>query len=114
MAAFEPLGDEWVGGPLHGVSYRLNGDEEDLYGVLRRPAGVDTVLSEAMYLSNPAEEALLEDEAVRDLEADALATAIERFLETEDPGSGFIDPTIFRGDMGPGGGTGGCEDPPLE
>ncbi|MEO1063216.1 MAG: N-acetylmuramoyl-L-alanine amidase [Actinomycetota bacterium] len=114
MAAFEPLDATWVGGPLHGVSYRLNRDDEDLYGVLRRPTGVDTVLTEAMYLSNPSEEALLEDPAVLDLEAEALARAIERFLATDDPGSGYIDPTTFRGDLGPGGGTGGCEDPPLE
>ena len=67
-----------------------------------------------MYLSNPAEEALLRDDAVLDLEAEALARAIERFLTTDDPGSGFIDQTIFRGDLGPGGGTIGCEDPPLE
>ena len=114
MAAFEPLDAAWVGGPLHGVSSRLNRDDEDLYGILRRPTGVDTVLTEAMYLSNPSEEALLDDPAVRDLEAEALARAIERFLTSDDPGSGFIDPTTFRGDLGSGGGTGGCEDPPLE
>jgi hypothetical protein len=114
MAAFEPLDADWIGGPLHGVSYRLNRDDEDLYGVLRRPAGVDTVLTEAMYLSNPAEEALLEDPAIRDLEAESLARAIERFLGTGDPGSGFIEPTTFRGDLGPGGGTVDCENPPLE
>ncbi|MEM8902444.1 MAG: N-acetylmuramoyl-L-alanine amidase [Actinomycetota bacterium] len=114
MAAFEPLEADWVGGPLHGVSYRLNRDDEDLYGVLRRPVGVDTVLTEAMYLTNPSEEDLLDDPAVLDLEAEALATAIERFLTTDDPGTGFIDPTTFRGDLGSGGGTVGCEDPPLE
>lgn len=111
--AFEPLGDVWFGGPLRGVSARLNGDDDDLYGVLRRPVGVVSVLSEAMYLSNPAEEELLDDPAIRDLEAEALATAIERYLATDDPGSGFLDPTVFLGDLGPGGSTIGCDDPAL-
>lgn len=111
--AFDGYDIEWFGGAQRGVSARLNGDNDDLYGVLRLPADVVTVLSEAMYLSNPAEEALLEDPAVRDLEADALAGAIDRFLSTDDPGSGFIDATVFRGDLGSGGTTFGCVDPPL-
>lgn len=111
--AFERYDIEWYGGPLRGVSARLNGDDEDLYGVLRRPTGIVTVLSEAMYLSNPLEEQLLQDPAVRDVEAEALATAIERYLATDDPGSGFIETTVFRGDLGSGGSTIGCVDPPL-
>ena len=46
-----------------GAKYRPNMDGIDYYGILRRSAGVPAVLSEAAFISNPAEEALLADPA---------------------------------------------------
>ena len=82
---------------------------------MRRPAPVVSVLAEYAYLSNPAEEQLVADPAVQQELADATVTAIERYLNTDDPGSGFVDDPIFRG-YGPSGAgrTDNCTDPPLE
>ena len=98
-----------------GTTFRPNRDGGDYYGVLRRPAPVMSVLLEFAYLSNPAEEELVSDPEVQDELASAVLTAIERYLGTDDPGSGFIDEPIFRG-YGPSGAgrTDDCTDPRLE
>ncbi len=96
-----------------GVKVRLNDRGGDYYGILRNAAGVPTALAELAYLNaTPAEEALLRTEQVRRLEASALARAIVRYLTTDDPGSGFTDPSRRLAEA-TGGGTTGCTDPPL-
>ncbi len=69
---------------------------DDYYGVLRRSHGVPSVLSEAAYISQPAEEALLRTDEFRQAEARAIADAVTRFVTTEDPGSGFLAPGRSR------------------
>ncbi len=112
-AAFADIDVDWVANRTRGVSWRSNVEGTDLYGVLRRTRGVPSVLTEAMFLTNPPEAALLADPAVLAAEADALARAIDRYFSSADNGSGFIEGLIFRGDLGPGGGTDGCKDPAL-
>ena len=105
----------WVALGDAGTLVRPNRDGDDYYGVLRRPAPVVSVLAEFAYLSNPAEEQLVSDPVVQQLLADATVTAIERFVTTDDPGSGFIDDPIFRGYGSSGAGrTTNCTDPALE
>src|SRR3546814_6744592 len=58
---------------------------DDYYGILRNAQGVTAVLTEAAYLSNPAENALLETEAFRDAEARAIADGVLRLIRTRDP-----------------------------
>ena len=77
-----------------------------------RPA-CPAVLSEAAFISNPAEEALLADPAFQKVEAKALTKAIVRFATSDDPGSGYVTPYPRTQPAGPGGGDEGCEDPPL-
>lgn len=96
-----------------GAKYRRNRSGGDYYGILRRAAGVPAVLSEAAFLSNPAEAQLLADPAVQAAEAAAIARAVVRFLTTDDPGSGFVEPLPRTDQAGPGGGGAGCVDPPL-
>ena len=96
-----------------GAKFRPTTDGSDYYGILRRSAGVPAVLSEAAFISNPAEEALLADPAFQKVEATALTKAIVRFVTTDDPGSGYVDPYPRTQPAGPGGGHQGCEDPPL-
>ncbi len=105
----------WVALSDAGTTFRPNRAGGDYYGVLRRPAPVLSVLLEFAYLSNPAEEELVSDPVVQDQLATAVVIAVERFLETDDPGSGFIDDPIFRG-FGPSGAgrTDDCIDPVLE
>jgi N-acetylmuramoyl-L-alanine amidase len=103
----------WQGGSDAGAIYRRDRDGSDFYGVLRRTAGIPSVLVEAAYLSNPAEADLLARPDVQSAEAQAIADAIERWFLTDDPGSGYMEP-LFRGYASSGGGTfANCNDPEL-
>ncbi len=106
-----PVG--WVGDTDAGAKWRLNTSGGDYYGILRRSGekGVTTVLAELAFVSNAAEEAILRQNDVRQLEADAIARAVERYLSSKDPGSGFTTPYPRTAPAGPGGGTRGCVDP---
>lgn len=109
-----PYGTDWVvGGDAGAHARRSITDGDDFYGILRRTQGVPGVLSESAYLTNPFEERLLDTEQFRESEATAIANAIIRFVSTDDPGSGFIPPLESSSDPGSGGGTSGCDDPPL-
>lgn len=104
----------WVADDDAGVKFRLNERGTDYYGILRNSVGVPTVLAELAFLSNPAEEQLLATSESRSEIASAVAEAIERFLTTDDPGSGFVEAYEREQPAGPGGGAEGCVDPPLE
>lgn len=103
----------WVGDTDAGAKWRLNSSGGDYYGILRRSAeaGVTATLAELAFMSNPEEEAALRREEVRQVEAEALVRAVERYLGTRDPGSGFTTPYPRDAPAGPGGGTRGCVDP---
>ncbi len=105
----------WVAIPDAGALFRPNREGTDYYGVLRRPSPITSVLTEFAYLSNRAEEELVSQPDVQDQLAQAVLAAVRRFLDTNDPGSGFITDPMFRG-YGPSGagGTGNCTDPVLE
>ncbi len=113
VRAFAPYGVTWVGDRDAGAKYRPATDGGDYYGILRRTAGVPAVLSEAAFLSNAPEEALLVDPAFQEVEAEALTRAVVRFVTTADPGSGYVEPYPRTQPAGPGGGAEGCVDPPL-
>ncbi len=109
-----PFGTDWAIGDDPGARARRSlrtGD--DYYGILRNAQGVTAVLTEGAYLSNPAENALLETEAFRDAEARAIADGVLRLLRTDDPGSGYKPVKEQAVPAGGGGGTSGCTDPPL-
>lgn len=112
-AELAKLGVVWVGDTDAGAKWRLNSSGGDYYGILRRSgeAGVTTALAELAFVSNPVEEEILRREEVRQLEAAALVRAIERYLGSQDPGSGFTTPYPRTAPAGPGGGTRGCVDP---
>ncbi|MFL6205031.1 MAG: N-acetylmuramoyl-L-alanine amidase [Acidimicrobiales bacterium] len=111
--AFEPYGIRWGADRDAGAKYRPASDGGDYYGILRRTAGVPAVLSEAAFITNPAEEALLVDPAFQRVEAAAITRAIVRFATTRDQGSGYVTPYPRTQPAGPGGGSQGCTDPPL-
>lgn len=111
--AFDAYDVQWVADRDAGAKYRPADDGSDYYGILRRSAGVPAVLSEAAFISNPAEEALLADPAFQRVEAAALTRAIVRFATTDDVGTGYVTPYPRTQPAGPGGGSDGCEDPPL-
>lgn len=113
VAAFSRYDITWVADFDAGAKYRPAGDGGDYYGILRRTAGVPAVLSEAAFISNPAEEALLRDPAFHAVQAEAITTAVVRFVTSDDPGSGFVEPYPRTQPAGGGGGAQGCIDPPL-
>lgn len=105
----------WVGMSDAGAMARPDREGRDYYGVLRRPAGVTSILVEVGYLTNPDEEALFGRPETQELVASTLADAVDTWITDPDaPGSGFTDDPIFRG-YGPSGAGGveRCEDPPL-
>jgi N-acetylmuramoyl-L-alanine amidase len=111
--AFTPYDVAWAADTDHGAKYRPSSNGGDYYGILRRGAGTTTVLSEAAFISNPPEEKLLATEEFRHVEAVAIVNAIDRFVSTDDPGSGFVVPYPRTEPAGGGGGPEGCTDPPL-
>ena len=102
----------WVGNALDGVSTRLNDRGTDFYGIHRRTPEVTSIITEFLWLSNGAEAALLARDDVREAEANAIATGIDRWYRTEHAGSGYLSPFVDTFDSG-GGGFDGCVDPRL-
>ena len=87
-------------------------DGKDLYGILQYTPGLASVITEAAYLSNPAEARLLADPDAQETEALAIAHGIIQYLTTDSPGSGY-NGTIVTSRRLRGGSPGGCVDPPL-
>lgn len=90
-----------------------NTEGTDYYGILRRTVGIPTVIVESLYLSSQSEAAALERDEVRQVEAEALAAAIRRYLTTLEPGSGFRSPLTFGDGAVPRREPSLCTDPPL-
>jgi N-acetylmuramoyl-L-alanine amidase len=103
----------WVADRDAGAKYRP-GRRGDYYAVLRQPAPVVSVLVEFAFISNPAEAELVGRGDVQQLEGEALARGIIRYLTTSDPGSGFVEP-YPRVDppRGPPGPPPSCAEPTL-
>lgn len=104
----------WVSIEPTGAQVRANREGGDFYGVLRRSAGIPAAIAEGAYLSNPPEADLLARPDVQQQEADAIVRAIDRFLTSDDPGSGFVDDPVFRGHASSGTGRAtNCTDPVM-
>ncbi len=100
---FASFDADWASAVDAGAKYRVRRDgATDLYGVLK-DAKVPAVLVEGAYLTNPSEEALLLTPEFRQAYADSIYRALVRFLTTDDPGSGFVEP--IRRTASPGSGS---------
>lgn len=109
-----PFGTDWAVGDDPGArARRSQRTGDDYYGILRHAQGIPAVLTEAAFLSDPTENALLLTDEFRDAEARAIADGVLRLLQTEDPGSGFKPTKEVSVPAGSGGGASGCVDPPL-
>ncbi len=110
LSTFE--GITWTTADDAGAIVVLNADGDDAYGMIRRPE-IPAVLAEFGYLSNPSEAELFATDAYLVAASIALADAVESFLLTDAPGSGFVaEPRIFT-PSGATGGVDGCVDPDL-
>ncbi len=103
----------WVADTDAGAKYRANVNGGDYYGILRNAQGVTSALAEMAFVSNPAEADLLSRPDVQQVEGEALARAILRYLRTGEPGSGFTEPYPRSSPAGGGGGSSHCADPAL-
>jgi N-acetylmuramoyl-L-alanine amidase len=116
-AALTPFGVSWESDDANGAKARVRAENhaEDFYGVLRHTAGVTSVLSEAAYLSNPAEAELLARGDVQQAEAAALAAALTRFVTGDQPAADAFAPSppSIGASGGSGGTAEGCVDPAL-
>ncbi len=113
QGAFSQYDVAWRKTVFQGASSVLRVEvQDDLYGILQYTPGIATVITEAAYLSTPAEARLLADPEVQKVEAVAIADGIERYLTTTDPGSGF-NPMFSTSRKLSAGGPGGCRDPEL-
>ncbi len=114
FATLAPLGRAWVADADAGAKYRPNDTGTDYYGVLRHSAGVPATLVELAFISNPVEEALVQDPAVFEAMSRAVSRGVVRALTTDDQGSGFVEPYTRPTDTGGGDKVPpGCLDPPL-
>lgn len=104
----------WVARRDAGVKLRVGDHGDDYYGILRETHGTPASLAELAYISDPSEEALLARKDVQEAEAAAVARGIVRFLETSDPGSGYVDAIVRTEPAGTGGmRSPACVDPAL-
>jgi N-acetylmuramoyl-L-alanine amidase len=103
----------WVADSDAGAKYRRNVAGDDYYGILRRTQGTPASLAELAFVSNPPEEELLRRADVQKVEGEAVARGILRFLNTRDPGSGYVEPYPRESPAGSGGGSSNCVDPEL-
>ncbi len=100
IRSLAPFGDDWGAGRVSGPKARVDVDTgEDFYGLLRR-ADAPAVIVEGMYISNPAEEQLLQSELVQMAYADAVYRGLVRFLTTDRFGSAVLEPDPFQGAVG--------------
>ena len=112
VAALDQFDVVWSIASDAGAIVVLNDSGDNSYGMIRRPE-MPAVLAELGYLSNPLEEALFATTEYQDVAAMALADGIDRWLNTDDPGSGFRDEPRRFTPTGGTGGSDGCEDPDL-
>lgn len=103
----------WTARDDAGVLVVLNGDGDDAYGIARYPS-TPTALVELAYMGNPSEAEFLATAEYVTTAAVALADGIERFLFSDDPGSGFVEAPRLAEPTSNTGGSDGCTDPRLQ
>lgn len=110
MTALSTFVVDWVAPADAGVMAVLNSRGRDAYGMIRLPE-TTSVLVELGYLANPAEAALFARPIYARVAATAIADGVVDFLQSEKPGSGYVEPRVFN--PSPGVGRSLCEEVPL-
>jgi N-acetylmuramoyl-L-alanine amidase len=101
--------DKWSTRLNRGALYRL-GSHGDYYFLLRS-SHVPWVISEAMFITDPTEEALMKSATIRGGLANAIAGGIGDYLGTHEPGSGWRTPHPQPADPAVPGPPFTCRDP---
>jgi N-acetylmuramoyl-L-alanine amidase len=101
----------WHAAPDAGVLRVHNARGEDTYGMIRLPE-TPSALIEVLYINSREEAEFLETARYLTLASTALADAIEAYLRTDNPGSGFVEePRRFTAQVSVADAV--CEDVPL-
>jgi N-acetylmuramoyl-L-alanine amidase len=113
VAGLSTFDINWVASQYRGALWRADRDGDDFYGLLRRADTMPAVILESAYMSGEAEAQLMRTDEFRAAEANAIASGIQRWLSTTDPGSGYIDGFTLGGSARTFN-MSACDDPPLE
>lgn len=98
--SFDPFATEWQGSGVQGTASRRDLDTGgDFYGLLRR-SEVPAVIIEGVYVSNSAQNTLLQTTVFRQAYADGVYRGLVRFLTTDEMGSPINEPADFQGNVG--------------
>lgn len=103
---------QWVSTVSEGASLRLREDGADLYGIHRFSPGIESIITEFLYLSNSSEAALLRRPEVLDAQAQAIVDGILRWWFTTDDGTTLGREFTDSSSSGTGGFE-NCADPAL-
>ncbi len=112
VAAASGFDAQWVSTVSEGASLRLREDGMDLYGIHRFSPGIDSIITEFLYLSNRSEAALLRRPDVLDAQAQAIVDGILRWWFSNDDGTSRGRQFTDSSSSGTGG-FDGCIDPAL-
>lgn len=112
VAAASRFDAQWVSTVSEGASLRLREDGMDLYGVHRFSPGVESIITEFLYLSNPSEGALMRRAEVIDAEAQSIVDGLIRWWFSNDVGTTRGREFTDSSSSGTGG-FDGCVDPAL-
>lgn len=101
----------WTAAPNAGAFTVVNSQGLDTYGILRLPQ-TPSALLEVGYLNNPPEAELFATQEYLEVMGVAIADAIEAYLITDEPGSGWSEGRVFT--ASPGLRPDQCDAPELE
>ncbi len=101
----------WTAAPDAGALTVLNPQGRDTYGIVRLPVTTPALL-EIGYLHNPAEAVLFATDEYLEKMAVGVADAIEAYLTTDEPGSGWSGSRTFTAQAGLTPAQ--CDEPDLE
>lgn len=100
VRSFDPFATEWQGSGVQGTASRRDVDTGgDFYGLLRR-SEVPAVIIEGVYVSDSAQNTLLQTTVFRQAYADGVYRGLVRFLTTDEIGSPINEPIDFQGNVG--------------
>lgn len=98
--SFDPFADEWQGSGVQGTASRRDVDTgTDFYGLLRR-SEVPAVIIEGLYVTDPAQNTLLQTTVFRQAYAEGVYRGLVRFLTSDEIGSTINEPVDFQGNVG--------------
>jgi N-acetylmuramoyl-L-alanine amidase len=100
VRSFDPYATEWQGSGIQGTASRRDVDTgSDFYGLLRR-SEAPAVIIEGVYVTDPAQNQLLQTTVFRQAYAEGIYRGLVRFLTTDETGSPINEPIDFQGNVG--------------